>query len=58
MENNVENPFEGIIELKWPGKYCKLEFTDGKWRLIPYGKIESKRALTVSFKLVSLRKIL
>lgn len=45
MENNVENPFEGIIELKWPGKYCKLEFTDGKWRLIPYDKIESKRAL-------------
>lgn len=45
MENQTENPFEGTIGLNWPGKYCKLEFTDGKWRLIPYGKNTTKRAL-------------
>ena len=45
MENKKENPFEGTIELKWPGKHCKLAFIEGKWRLIPFGKIETKRAL-------------
>lgn len=45
MEKQIENPFEGTIELNWPGKYCKLEFTDDKWRLIPYGKNVAKRAL-------------
>ena len=45
MENQIENPFEGTIGLNWPGKYCKLEFTDGKWRLIPYGKTATKHAL-------------
>ena len=45
MENKKENPFEGTIELNWPGKHCKLEFADGKWHLIPFGKIETKRSL-------------
>lgn len=39
------NPFEGIIELSWPGKNCKLEYTNGKWRLTPYGHIIQRRAL-------------
>lgn len=45
MANQTENPFEGTIELNWPGKHCKLEFADEKWRLIPYGKTVTKRAL-------------
>jgi len=45
MANDIENPFEGKIELNWPGKFCKLEYIDNKWRLIPYGKIVKKRAL-------------
>ena len=44
MDSRFENPYEGTIELNWPGKHCKLEFVDGKWHLIPFSKIEAKRA--------------
>jgi adenine-specific DNA-methyltransferase len=49
MENKTENPFEGTIELHWPGKHCRLEFAEEKWHLIPFGKIETKRALLFDY---------
>ncbi len=58
MENKKKDPFEGAIELNWPGKHCKLEFFDGKWRLVPFGKIETKRALLFDRTIGSEEKIL
>ena len=43
--NETSNPFAGSIEFNWPGKNCELNFIDGKWQLIPYGKKVIKRAL-------------
>lgn len=45
MEQNKDNPFEGKIELYWPGKHCSLEYVDQKWKMIPFNKIISKKAL-------------
>lgn len=45
MEQNKENPFAGKIELNWPGKYCSLEYVDQKWKMIPYNKNVTKKAL-------------
>jgi len=45
MVQNTENPFEGRIELNWPGKHCDLEYIGNKWTMIPYNRNVSKRAL-------------
>lgn len=46
-----ENPFEGILELSWPGKNCKLEYSHGKWRLVPYSHVIQRRALIYDSKI-------
>ena len=45
MKIDTINPFEGTIELNWPGKQCKLLFEDNHWMLVPNGKETTKRAL-------------
>ena len=49
MENKKEYPFEGTIQLNWPGKHCKLEFAGEKLHMIPYGKFETRRALLFDY---------
>ena len=45
MVIDANNPFEGTIELNWPGKHCKLLFEDNHWKLVPNVKETTKRAL-------------